>query len=106
MTFVEPGLFIEEIKSWKLTKGAMYKVRIMKAGDFYFFKFHIPNTSEFIETAIQQDDYERFAISELSPVSVPATWERNEPAILEEIKKKLEDLNNAIATSNLGPRLQ
>jgi hypothetical protein len=101
MTTVTADLFIEEIKLWKLTDKSPYKIRVMQLGENFYFKFHIPNSTEILETAMTKDAYETFAILELSPISVPGTWQREETQ-LNEIKKKLEELHATIASPNIG----
>ena len=92
MTFITPELFIAEIKNWKLSDKSMYKIRMMELGNILYFKFHIPNSTEILETGMTREDYEKFAVMELSPLCVPATWENKELIVLYGLKKKLEEL--------------
>ena len=96
-TFLPPDQFVKEVKGWGITKESRHRVRFMKIGDAFYFRFAMPDTSEIIQTWIPEEEYFRFKFVELAPLITPAIWELNS---INTLKKKIEELNATISTNN------
>ena len=96
-TYLPPELFIEETKRWKVTSGALIRVRMMQKGNFIYCKLTIPNNSEELWTRVKKED--QVKLMDLKPISVPAVWS-NDSEVLLEINQKIGELNATNITPN------
>ena len=92
-TNLTPERFIEELKNWKVTSGALVKVRMMRKGDIVFFRIQFPN-GEVIQTKIPRKRYEEFDWMNLNVIAIPAVWE-DETDLIKNLSKKLGESINA-----------
>ncbi len=90
-TNLTPERFLEEIKAWKVTKGALIKLRMMQKGDFIFLRMKLPTNGEVIQTRLLKTQWDNFDFMNYS-IAVPAVWE-DETEQIKKLNNKLEDIN-------------
>ena len=97
-TNISPEQFLEEIKAWKVTSGALVKIRSMQKGNFVYLRMSLPNNGEVIQTRILKEQWGKFDFMNYS-IAIPAVWE-DEVEQIKDLNKKLENANNQNITSN------
>ncbi len=103
-TNLTPERFLEEIKAWKVTKGALIKLRMMQKGNFIFLRMKLPNNGETIQTRLLKTQWNNFDFMNYS-IAVPAVWE-DETEQIKQLTKKLENVNTTNITSNSNKNIQ
>ena len=103
-TNLTPERFLEEIKAWKVTSGALIKIRSMQKGNFVHLRMSLPNNGEVIQTKFLKQQWDDFDFMNYS-VAVPAVWE-DETEQIKDLNKKLEGLNATNFTSNSYKNIQ
>ncbi len=103
-TNISPEQFLEEIKAWKVTSGALIKLRMMKKGNFIYLRMNLPNNGEVIQTKLLETQWNNFDFMNYS-IAVPAVWE-DETEQIKQLTKKLENANTNNFASNSNKNIQ
>ena len=97
-TNLTPERFLEEITAWKVTKGALIKLRMMKKGNFIYLRMNLPNNGEVIQTKLLETQWNNFDFMNYS-IAVPAVWE-DETEQINKLIKQNANTNNVTSNSN------
>jgi len=89
VNLISPDAFIEEVKKHGVKARSILRVRAMRIGKNYYFRFHIPHTGEVIETRMKKEEYDKFYSMELSGLITGAIF-------------KVENANTTITTDDFG----